>query len=69
MNNTVLNLKLKPSDLKRYRLDRDWTLQQMAGFLKISVATAWKYENGGTKMHERIAARILRLIPELRRSA
>jgi len=69
MSTVITRLELNPSDLKRYRLDRDWTLEHMARVLDLHTSTVWKIENGVTKPQERIVARILRVLPDLRRTA
>lgn len=66
--NTVVTKKTMPADLpdrmKRYRLERDWTLRQAAAAAGISDRT-WRYLEDGKFPTERIATRIARMIPVL----
>ena len=60
---------IDPKAFKKARLDRDWTLERMADALNLHPATVYRIENGIQKPQERIAARIMRALPELMRTA
>jgi len=61
--------KIEARAFKRCRVERDLTLEKMAQMLSIHPSTVYRIENGITEPHERIAARILRVFPELGRTA
>jgi transcriptional regulator with XRE-family HTH domain len=50
---------------KKYRLQRLWTLRQMANAVGVTIPTIWKIENGRVKPHDLTVAKILRALPDL----
>jgi transcriptional regulator with XRE-family HTH domain len=49
--------------LKQYRLQKEWTLAQVAGLTGLNLASVWKIENGKVKPHERTVAKLKRTLP------
>ena len=54
-----------PKQMKRFRLERLWTLDQMARVCGISVTAVWQIENGQVTPHELTVAKIRRALPSL----
>ncbi len=51
--------------VKRFRLERAWTLEQMARACDLDPRTIWNLENQRVNPHERTIAKLYRLIPSL----
>ncbi len=51
--------------VKRFRLERAWTLEQMARACDLDPRTIWNLENQRVNPHDRTIAKLLRLIPSL----
>lgn len=51
--------------VKRYRLERAWTLERMARACDLDPRTIWNLENQRVNPHERTIAKLHRLIPSL----
>lgn len=51
--------------LKRYRLDRKWTLQKMADLTGITLQAIWRLENGLVRPHERTFVALRENLPGL----
>jgi transcriptional regulator with XRE-family HTH domain len=51
--------------LKRYRIERDLTLQQIADLAKIGVGTVYRLENGLVEPNERTLYKLRKALPGL----
>ena len=51
--------------LKAYRLDRLWTLHQMATVTGLSISGLQSIENGKVQPHDLTVAKILKALPDL----
>jgi transcriptional regulator with XRE-family HTH domain len=51
--------------LKRYRIERDLTLQQIADLTKLGVGTIYRLENGLVEPNERTVFKLRRALPGL----
>lgn len=51
--------------IKKYRLERLWTLRQMATVIGLTTGALWKIENGKVKPHELTVAKIQRALPDI----
>lgn len=49
--------------MKAFRLDRLWTLKQMASACDLAVGAIWLIENGRVTPHERTVAKIRKAFP------
>ena len=49
--------------LKEYRLEREWTLRQMANVIGIDIRTIWNLENGKAIPHELTYRKLIKALP------
>jgi transcriptional regulator with XRE-family HTH domain len=50
-------------ELKRYRLEREWSLKRLSAVTGMAISSLWQIENGKVRPHELTVHRLKRSLP------